>query len=140
MFGTQNLNMPLLPGAQQNLFCGYGYYTGWCYGYYTGCGYHYYTGGCGYVYYTFCHYGYISVTATIYEQAQACPPLSQGPPVAGGPGGDPVEALQALRRQLEVALAGVEAQERVLREQRAAAGGEAAPPRARPGARGQRSE
>jgi len=36
---------------------------------------------------------------------------------------DPVERLQALRQQLEVALAGVRAQEEELRRQRAAAGG-----------------
>jgi len=32
--------------------------------------------------------------------------------------GDPIEQLQALRKQLEVALAGAHAQEKVLREQR----------------------
>jgi hypothetical protein len=43
-------------------------------------------------------------------------------PVGGGGGedGDPVAALQALRRQLEVALAGVRAQEEELRRQHGA--------------------
>jgi hypothetical protein len=116
MFGTQNMATHLLPGAQQQFYCPYYYYTGWCnWGYRTiGCG--------GWGYYS-CHFGYITITITVYEQAQACL-LSDGPPVAVGPGGDPVEALQTLRQQLEVALAGVRAQEEELRRQRTAAGGE----------------
>jgi hypothetical protein len=39
-------------------------------------------------------------------------------PIPIGNPGDPVEQLQALRRQLEIALAGVQAQERVAIQQR----------------------
>ena len=123
MFGTQDMAMPLLPGAQPQIFCPVYWHTGVCWRFYpTICFY----------YPTRCHFGYITFTITIYEQVQACGPLSQGPPVVAGPGGDPVEALQALRRQLEVALAGVRAQEEELRRQRAAGEGGAQ----RGGARG----
>jgi hypothetical protein len=114
MFGTQNMVTQLMP-QQPILYCPYYYYTNWCH-------YGYNTRICGWAYYS-CHFGYITITITIYEQAQACL-LSDGPPVAVGPGGDPVEALQALRRQLEVTLAGVRAQQEELQRQRAATGGE----------------
>jgi hypothetical protein len=63
-----------------------------------GCGF--FSGGCAF--YSGCLEScQISDTATILQQ-----------------GGDPVEALRALRNQLEAQLAAVEAQERVLKEQR----------------------
>jgi len=138
MFGTQNMATQLLPGAQQALPCLY-YYSGGCWNY-RSCWYGYfscYAYTCGHF---TCHYGYITFTDTIYQQAQPCLP-SVVPPVVGGPGGDPVEALRALREQLEVALAGVRAQEEELRRQRSAAGGEGGQQgRGGRGGRAQRSE
>src|SRR6266851_6951375 len=120
MFGTQNMATHLLP--QQAIYCPYYFHTG-CF---NSCYYAYYS-GCGWGYYS-CHFGYHSITPTIAAQAQLCPVatnpclvsqdpcfLSQAPRGPGGLGGDPVEALQTLRRQLEVALAGVRAQEEELR-------------------------
>ena len=135
MFGTQNLNVLLLPKAQENLFCGFGYYSCYYGGWPSYCPY-----TCGYT----CH-GHITLHCFLYDthppiEQQACGLFGSAAPIPGGPSGDPVEALQALRRQLEVALAGIRAHEEELRRQRAAAGWEAAPSRARPGARGQRSE
>jgi len=49
------------------------------------------------------------------EQSQLCPWIAQN-------AGDPVEQLEQLRKQLTVTMAGLEAQERVLREQQAKKG------------------
>ena len=118
MFGTQNMATQLLPGAQQAILCPYYFHTG-CYNYHS-CWYAYYS--CGWGYYS-CHLGYHSITLTIVQNP-VCPggvsiPAQVGP-------GDPVEALHALRQQLEVALAGVRAQEAELQRQRTAASREGA--------------
>ena len=69
--------------------------TATCYD--TGCGWScFYSGGC--------RYESCQISQTVL-QAQVQP-------------GDPVEALRALRNQLEAQIAAVEAQERVLKEQR----------------------
>jgi len=97
MFGTQNLALTIYP-------CGYNFHTYYCgYVYYSYCGYGYYTHHCGYAYITCPFPGTL-------PQVQQAPVLP----------GDPVEALHALRQQLEVALAGVRAQEAELQRQRAA--------------------
>jgi hypothetical protein len=114
MFGNQELAMTMLPGAQANLQCPY-FFSGMC-GWHNGysfcpvftCGH---TQACG--------YGY-SCPFTVIHQIQ-CPGITAIPAQVGP--ADPVEGLRALRQQLELALAAVEAQERVLLEQRAAAGG-----------------
>ena len=111
MFGTQNMAMPLLPGgAQPNLPCFLGH-SGGC-GYYT-CGYPL---SCQYYPHTRICIFYSPCVITIYEQVQQF--VTPGCPVgiARDPG-DPLEDLQRLRRQLEVALAGVRAQEDELRRQ-----------------------
>jgi hypothetical protein len=110
MFGTQNMAAQLMP-QYPILYCPY---------YFHSCHYGIYSGGCGLVYYS-CHFGYYSLTPTI-AQGPVCPGGASIPAPVGP--GDPVEALQALRRQLEVALAGVRAQEEALRQQRSAAGRE----------------
>src|ERR1700730_14430003 len=113
MFGTQNMAAQLMP--QQAIYCPYYFHTG-CF---HSCYYAYYS-GCGWSYYS-CHFGYHSITPTI-----ALNPVCPGGvpiPAPVGPG-DPIEALQALRQQLEVTLAGVRAQEEELQRQRAATGGE----------------
>ena len=114
MFVTQNLGVSLLP-------CSY---------IFTSCPFNTYIWPCGYGYHTYCH-NVFHTYVTIQTPPNPCllnltcgaPPSIV--PVGGGGGedGDPVAALQALRRQLEVALAGVRAQEEELRRQRAAAGG-----------------
>ena len=114
MFQAQNLALTLLPGAQANLYCPY-FFSGWCglHGGYSFCP----VFTCGHT--QACGYGY-TCPFTVIHQIQ-CPTLTAIPAHVGP--GDPVEALQALRRQLELALAAVEAQERVLREQRGTGGG-----------------
>jgi hypothetical protein len=121
MFRVQNLATSLFP-------CGYSYQS---------CYYHYSTrqptgGGVfcwNYSYnrhYQWCEYPcalYIYYTWGI-QQIPACPAGTAIPGPVGP--GDPVEALQALRQQLEVALAGVRAEEEELRRQRAAASREGA--------------
>jgi hypothetical protein len=107
MFGNQSMVAQLVP-QYPILYCPY---------YYHSCYYGYYSGGCGWVYYS-CHFGYHSLIA----QGPVCPGGASIPAPVGP--GDPVEALQALRQQLEVALAGVRAQEEALRQQRSAAGRE----------------
>jgi hypothetical protein len=79
--------------------------------------------GCGWYFYS--HVPCIALTTrTIVAQAPVC---EAGTNVIGPtPEYDPVEELQALRKQLEVAMAGLEAQERVLRQQKEAARGGAA--------------
>jgi hypothetical protein len=57
----------------------------------------------------------------VFEQGAACLAATSPDPGQVLTGGDPVEQLQALRRQLEIALAGVQAQEKVALEQREAA-------------------
>jgi hypothetical protein len=118
MFSTQNLATSLFPcGYNFHTFCGYGYYTYCGYAYYTNCGYYYNTFHCGYAYLTGCHF-----PGTLPQvQAPVCPGAASIPAQVGP--GDPVEAIQALRQQLEVALAGLRAQEEELRRQRAAGGG-----------------
>jgi hypothetical protein len=133
MFHAQNMAMPLLPGAQQNLYCPYNVHTV-CWGY--SCAYAYYSWGC---HYSICPYGHFSLTPTIVV-GPVCPGGASIPAQVGP--GDPVEGLQALRRQLEVALAGVRAQEEELRRQRAASGREEGQQQGRGGrgAAAQRSE
>ena len=124
MFGNQNMATQLLPGVQQNLFCPWNWHTNWCHYGYHSCAYVYYS-GCGWGYYS-CHFGHYSLTPVIDV---ACPANTAVGPVGclvsadprgglGGHLGDPVQALQVLRQQLEVALAGVQAQEQKLRELR----------------------
>jgi hypothetical protein len=60
---------------------------------------------------------FANTTQTIFEQGPACQPVT-GPVPGPLTQGDPIDQLQALRRQLEVAMAGLEAQERVLRAQK----------------------
>ncbi len=116
MFGTQNLAVTAFPcGYVYHTYCGYGYYSYCGYGYYTFCGYGYYTHHCGYAYITCPFPG----TLPQVQQAVQCPGVTAIPAQVGP--GDPVEALHALRQQLEVALAGVRAQEEELQRQRAAA-------------------
>ena len=110
MFGARNLAMSALP-------CGYVYHT--CAYYYSYCGYNYYS-FCGQNYITY-HCAYAYITSLHPQQAVQCPGAT-AIPAAVGPG-DPVEALHALRQQLEVALARVRAQEAELQRQRAAARG-----------------
>jgi hypothetical protein len=136
MFSAQNLATALFPCANIiHSYCHPGGVT------YPCVYYNFYTHPCGYTHLCIVAFTGCGFPSPLQFQQvpHGCPVNIPSIPGGGGPE-DPVEALQALRRQLEVALAGVEAQERVLREQRAAAGGEAAPSRARPGARGQRSE
>jgi hypothetical protein len=106
MFGHTNAAMPLFP--QQQLCIDFTWHQP-CYFYpshYNPCGWYYYNtwGPC-----------FAQTTRTIIEQ-QACLPAT-GPVLGPLNQGDPVEQLQALRRQLEVTMAGLEAQERVLRTQ-----------------------
>jgi hypothetical protein len=105
MFSHMNAAMPLLP--QQQFCIEFTGYPCW----YYGATYH----PCGWYYYTY--FPCVALTTrTVIEQQAACQAATQ--PVPGQiPGGDPVEQLQALRRQLEVTMAGLEAQERVLRAQ-----------------------
>ena len=115
MFGTQNMATHLLP--QQAIYCPYYFHTG-CF---NSCYYAYYS-GCGWGYYS-CHFGYHSITPTIFQaQVPVCPGGASIPAQVGP--GDPVEALHALRQQLELTLAGVRAQEAELQRQRAATSGE----------------
>jgi hypothetical protein len=68
--------------------------------------------------------GCVGIThVTHVTEAAACQMATA--PIQPGSPGDPVEQLQALRRQLEIALAGVQAQERVALEHREAARKEA---------------
>lgn len=60
-------------------------------------------------------------TRTVFEQGVACLAATSPDPGQVTPSGDPVEQLQALRRQLEIALAGVQAQEKIALEQQQAA-------------------
>jgi hypothetical protein len=114
MFSHQNAAMPLLP--QQQLCIDFTYYP--CY--YYGGTYH----PCGWYYYTY--FPCVALTTrTVLEQA-ACQAVTG--PVPGQTQGDPIEQLQALRRQLEVAIAGVEAQERALRAQQDASHARGAAP------------
>lgn len=131
MFRMQNAAMALMPQAQLGAYP--------CFEFTYGCGCTYTCGGTGW-----CHWYFNTVpcvaltTRTVFEVAcqNATQPVlpqcgvTMGDPQTG-PGGDPLQQLQALRRQLEVALAGVAAQEKVVREQQEAArnqaGGTAAP-------------
>jgi hypothetical protein len=114
MFTAQDLGVSLLP------YCYYLYHT--CYGFYSPCGY------CSYGF-TQCYFQYPTIhcplapyTVPKVQQGPVCAGLASIPaPVAPC---DPVEGLRALRQQLEVALAGVRAQEEELRRQRAAGAGE----------------
>jgi hypothetical protein len=106
MFSHMNAAMPLFPQQQ---FCieFTGYNPCWYYGgTYHPCGWYYNT-----------YFPCVALTTrTVIEQQVACQAGTQ--PVPGQiPVGDPIEQLQALRRQLEVTMAGLEAQERVLRAQ-----------------------
>jgi hypothetical protein len=137
MFGTQTMASQLLPATQQAALCPlHTLPVQFCY-------FQYHTWPCHYIYvsipchwnYYSCHFGHFSITPTIAAQAQLCPVgtnpclisqdpclVSQDPRGPGGLGGDPVLALQTLRQQLEVTLAGVRAQEAELQRQRAATG------------------
>ena len=112
MFRAQNLAMPINPSAGE-LYCYYLYHTGCGWNYHSYCGWNYYS-YCGWYYYSWCHY---YTYETLPQVQQACPAATAIGPGPVGPG-DPVEALQALKKQLELALASVEAQERVLHEHR----------------------
>ena len=94
MFGNQSMVAQLVP-QYPILYCPNQFYS--CY-----------------VYHHSCNLGYYSI---------GCPGFAFSIPAPVGPS-DPVEALQALRQQLEVTLAGVRAQEEELQRQRAATGGE----------------
>lgn len=107
MFRMQNAALPLMPQAQQPCHNSFRLME---------CGGHYFTFGPG------CHVGisdHITVTLQLACQI-ATMPIQPGNP------GDPVEQLQALRRQLEIALAGVQAQEKVALQHREAARAQAA--------------
>lgn len=123
MFRAQNLAMPIHPGESAQLYC-FLYYSHCGWNYYSYCGYAYYS-YCGWNYFSHCGY-YYHTFVTLPQVQQACPAITAIPGQVGP--GDPVEGLQALRKQLELALASVEAQERVLQEHRArqGEGGEAA--------------
>jgi hypothetical protein len=76
-----------------------------------------------------CYFVYNSGICAWYPSHHVCFPITihytptinyvvgPGPVHGPPPPGDPVEQLQTLRRQLEVAMAGLEAQERVMRAQ-----------------------
>ncbi len=124
MFRAQDLAMPINPAASPQLYCGYAYYSYCGWNYYSYCGYAYYS-YCGWNYFSHCGY-YYHTFVTLPQVQQVCPAITAIPGQVGP--GDPVEGLQALRKQLELALASVEAQERVLQEHRGRQGeaGEAA--------------
>src|SRR5438552_10989868 len=100
MFHAQNLALTLLPGAPVNQNCPY-FFSAWCglHGGYSFCP----VFTCGHT--QACGYGYTCPFTYINQLALCLTATAIPAPV--GPG-DPVEALQALRRQLEVALAAVE--------------------------------
>src|SRR5215472_7427918 len=101
MFGTQNLAITALPCSYiYHTYCGYNYYTYCQYVYYSYCPYYFHTYHCG---------------PTFLPQVQ-CPGITAIPGQVAP--GDPVEELRALRQQLELALAGVRAQEAELQRQR----------------------
>jgi len=118
MFRMQDAAMALIPQAQLG--------PQFCFHYTCGCTYTCgATGWCHWYFQT--HFPCVALTThTILEvacQNATQPVIPQCGVTRGDPAqhvGDPVEQLVALRQQLEVALAGVVAQEKVLREQQAA--------------------
>ena len=114
MFWTQNLGMTIMPGASPQFYCAYRFNTY--------CGWGYFSAPC---YWNYNSFHCVEVFHTLFWPPwppEQCPGVSVLPGPVGP--GDPVEALQALRKQLELALASVEAQERVLQEHRGGGGEE----------------